>query len=220
LLAALAAVAVRPASAWAATNRAIRIAVLGDSLALGTGASQADGGFIFPAFRELLQRRPGSSIDDLAIGGSTAADVLRLQTPRLERMRYDIVIVCVGGNDVVHRTRSEDFAQTYVELLKRITVLVPGARLICCGVPDVSISPIFAGERASVAALSREADRYARAAASSAGAAYLDLYGVSRAQRDAARFLGRDRFHPSDRGYALFTNALAPVLERLSETLR
>jgi lysophospholipase L1-like esterase len=219
LLAALAAVTFRPSAASAATKRAIRIAVLGDSLALGTGATQADGGFIFPAFRELLGSRPGSLLDDMAIGGATAADVLRLQAPRLTSARYDIVIVCVGGNDVVHRTRSEDFARTYAELLKRVAMLAPGARLICCGVPDVSVSPIFAGERAAVAAASLRDDRYARLAAASGGAAYVDLYGVSRAQHHAARFLGPDRFHPSDRGYALFADALIPVLERLSASL-
>lgn len=196
----------------------MRIAVLGDSLALGTGASRADGGFIFRAFRELLQRRPGSRIDDMAIGGATAADVLRLQTPRLAGTRYDVVIVCVGGNDVVRRTRSDDFARTYAELLRRAGALAPGARFICCGVPDVSVSPIFTDERASIAAASFQDDRHVRVAAAAAGAAFVDLYAVTRAQRNASRFLGRDRFHPSDRGYALFAGTLAPVLERVSET--
>lgn len=220
LLAGFAAVAARPPSASAATERPLRIVVLGDSLALGTGASQADGGFIFPAFRELLERHPGSSIDDMAIGGATAGDVLRLQAPRLANARYDIAIVCVGGNDVVRRTGSAAFARTYAALLHRIVALVPRVQLICCGVPDVGISPIFAAERAAVAAASLQDDRSVRAAAASAGAAFVDLYAVSRAQRDAARFLGRDRFHPSDRGYALFEHALAPVLERIGEEVR
>lgn len=197
-------------------QRPIRIAVLGDSLALGTGASRADGGFIFRAFRELLRRRPGSRLDDMAIGGATVADVQRLETPRLAGTRYDIVIVCVGSNDVVRRTPSADFARMYVDLLERVRARAPGARLVCCGIPDVGISPIFAAERAAVAAASARNDRSVRAAASAAGAAFVDLYIATHAHRDAARLLGRDRFHPSDHGYALFAGVLTPVLERVS----
>ncbi len=211
LVAGLAAALVPPGAR--AASAPIRIAALGDSLALGTGASRADGGFIFPAFREVLLHRPGSSIDNIAIGGATAADVLRLEVPRLAGMRYDAIVICVGGNDVVRRTAGGEFARTYARLLARVRALVPGARLICCGVPDVGVSPLFADERAAVAAASARDDRAVRRAASAAGAAFVDLYAISRAQRDAARFLGRDRFHPSDRGYALFARVLAPVLE-------
>jgi acyl-CoA thioesterase I len=216
LLATAAAAALRPAIGRASTQPAVRIAVLGDSLALGTGASRADGGFIFRAFRELLRHRPGSRIDDLAIGGATVADVLRLETPRFAGTRYDVAIVCVGANDVVRRTPRVAFARTYADLLRRIGAVAPGTRLICCGIPDVGRSPIFADEQAAVAAISARNDRSVRAAASAAGAAFVDLYAVSRAQHDAARLLGRDRFHPSDRGYALFAAALLPVLERVS----
>jgi lysophospholipase L1-like esterase len=105
----------------------VRIAVLGDSLALGTGASRADGGFIFRAFRELLVRRPGSRIDNVAIGGATVADVLRLETARLASTHYDIAIVCVGGNDVVRGTGAAAFARSYMALLQRIGQLAPAA---------------------------------------------------------------------------------------------
>jgi lysophospholipase L1-like esterase len=208
-----------PAAGWATPERPVRIAVLGDSLALGTGASRADGGFVFPAFRELLRRRPGSRIDNLAIGGATAADVLRLEAPRLSGIRYDIAIVCVGANDVVRQTPGAEFGRRYVELLQNIATRARDARLICCGVPDVGISPLFTDERAAVAAASARGDRRIRAAAAAAHAAFVDLYAVTRAQHDASRFLGRDRFHPSDRGYVLFAGALWPVLARVSDTV-
>jgi len=215
LLAAGAAAVLRPAMGWASVPRALRIAVLGDSLALGVGASRADGGFIFRAFRELLRSHPGSRLDDMAIGGATAADVLRLEVPRLAGTRYDIAIVCAGGNDVVRHTPSAAFARTYAELLGRVHALAPEARIVCCGVPDVGLSPIFAGDRIAVAAASARNDRSVHAAAAAAGAAFVDLYALTRAQHNAAPLLGRDRFHPSDRGYALFTAALVPVLERV-----
>jgi lysophospholipase L1-like esterase len=210
----LATIAMALGSPVAADERALRIAVLGDSLALGTGASRADGGFVFRAFRTLLAERPGSRIDNVAIGGATVADVTRLEVARLAGSHYDIAIVCVGANDVVHATPAATFATAYRALLAGIAHVVPAARVVCCGVPDVSISPLFADERSTVRHASVANDRAVRAAARAAGASFVDLFAASRSMRDADRFLGRDRFHPSDAGYAILTNVLTPVLER------
>jgi lysophospholipase L1-like esterase len=208
-------IAARPSHAPAGDVGALRIAVLGDSLALGTGASRADGGFIFPAFRSVLAQHPGSRIDNVAIGGATVADVVRLEVDRLRGTRYTCAIVCAGGNDVVRATPETAFASAYATLLKRLARTVPGARIICCGVPDVSVSPIFADERAATLATAQRDNRAVRRAAHAAGAAFVDLFALTHALRDPQRFLGRDRFHPSDAGYAVLARALTPVLARL-----
>jgi lysophospholipase L1-like esterase len=210
----LAALVPHPRALTRPPDAPVRIAVLGDSLALGTGASRADGGFIFRAFRALLAQRPGSRIDNVAIGGATVADVLRLEVARLAGIRYDVVIVCVGGNDVVRGTSATAFRTTYTALLRRIGELTPTARLICCGVPDVSVSPIFADERIAIHRLAVNDDRAVRAAASAADALFADLFAVTRRTHDADHFLGRDRFHPSDAGYVLLEQALRPLLQQ------
>jgi lysophospholipase L1-like esterase len=212
---AAAALTLRPAPGSASADAPVRIAVLGDSLALGTGASRADGGFIFPAFRRLLQQRPGSRLDNFAIGGATAADVLRLQVQRLAGTPYDIAIVCAGGNDVVRLTPARDFTRTYEALLRRIRSLAPRTYIVCCGVPDVGASPIFNSDHAAIAKASARDNAAVRAAASRARVAFVDLYGPSRALHDTARLLSSDRFHPSDRGYALFSYALSKVIAKL-----
>jgi lysophospholipase L1-like esterase len=195
---------------------AVRIVALGDSLALGTGASTPENGFIFLAYRRLLAQRPGSRIDDLAIGGATAADVLRLQIPRLAYERADVAIVCVGGNDVVRRTEPAHFATTYREVVTHLRSALPHARLIVCGVPDVALSPLFSGRDAtSIARLAAADDRAVRGIAHRSGAAFADLYGLTRRDRaDARTLLSDDRFHPSDAGHAAFAAVLSPLVLR------
>ena len=196
----------------------VRIVALGDSLALATGASRADGGFIFPAFRRLRRTRPGSMLDNVAIGGSTVADVLRLQAGRVAALAPDVAIVCVGGNDVVRRTARASFARDYGALLAALRSAAPRARVICCGVPDVAVSPIFADERASVATLSAADDRAVRAAARAYGARFVDFFAITRNQRDTGeRFFSNDRFHPSDAGYALLSSELWPALSAAAD---
>lgn len=216
-LAALAACARRPPPpprSATPPGRAVRIIALGDSLAFGTGASAPRNAFIFRAYLRVLAQHPGSRLDDFAIGGSTASDVLRLQAPRLANARADAVVVCVGGNDVVHRVATAQFAQTYATLVARVRALQPRARIVCCGVPDVGLSPLFTGaDHDAVARLSRDDDTAVRAVARKAGAAFVDLYATTlRQHADVNRFLSDDRFHPSDAGYAALADALAPAL--------
>ncbi|HWT04875.1 MAG TPA: SGNH/GDSL hydrolase family protein, partial [Xanthomonadales bacterium] len=202
-LAALAACARRlppPPRVAATPGRPVRIVALGDSLAFGTGASAPRNAFIFQAYLRVRAAHPGSRVDNFAIGGSTAADVLRLQVPRLAHARADVIVVCVGGNDVVHRVAAADFARTYARLVARARALQPHAAIVCCGVPDVGLSPLFTGaDHDAVTRLSRENDAAIRAVARRAGAAFVDLYATTlREHGDVNRFLSEDRFHPSD----------------------
>ena len=197
-------------------GRAVTIAVLGDSLALGTGASNPRNGFLFRAYLEVRERYPGSRIDSYAIGGSTAADVLRLQAPRLAHEHADVVVVCAGGNDVTHRVAPGRFAATYATLLARVRALQPRAAIVCCGVPNVGLSPLFTGtDHDEIARLARADDAAVRAAAHRAGAGFADLYtATGAARRNADAYLSDDRFHPSDAGYAVLAAVTAPVLLR------
>jgi lysophospholipase L1-like esterase len=218
-LAALAACARRnppPLRASATPGRPVRIVVLGDSLAYGTGASAPRNAFIFRAYLRVREQHPGSRIDSYAIGGSTAADVLRLQASRLAHARADVVVICVGGNDVVHRVAAADFARTYANLVARVRALQPHTAIVCCGVPDVGLSPLFTGaDHDAVTRLSRQDDAAIRAVARRARAEFVDLYATTMRQHgDVNRFLSEDRFHPSDAGYAQLADALAPALLR------
>ena len=197
-------------------GRPVRIVALGDSLAFGTGASAPRNAFIFSAYLRVRAQHPGSRIDNFAIGGSTAADVLRLQAPRLAHARADIVVICVGGNDVVHRVAAADFARSYARLVARVRALQPHAAIVCCGVPDVGLSPLFTGtDHDAVTRLSRVNDAAIRVTARRAGAEFVDLYATTlREHADVNRFLSEDRFHPSDAGYAELAAALAPALLR------
>ena len=192
---------------------ALRILAVGDSLALATGASRADGGFIFPAFRELLRAYPDSRLDNVAIGGSTAADVLRLQAPRVAASDPDVVVVCAGANDVLRGTSPPRFSATYRALLAALRRAAPRAQIICCGVPDVAASPLFADQPALVGRRSVQYDAAVRAAARAAGAHYVDFFAVTKhgAGHDE-RLFSNDRFHPSDAGYELLRAAFLPVL--------
>jgi lysophospholipase L1-like esterase len=199
------------------TGAPVELVVVGDSLALGTGASDSPRGFAFETYRIIDQSRPGSEITNYAIGGSTASDVVRLQVARLRERRADCVIVCVGGNDVVRAIPSAIFAAAYEELLRDVRRTVPLAALVVLGVPDVSLSPLFADRARAVRALAAADDLAVRAAAHDAGAEFVDLFALTHGRRDPGGFLSADRFHPSNEGHRLIALALLPAVRRALE---
>jgi lysophospholipase L1-like esterase len=164
-------------------------------------------------YRAIDAARPGSEITNAAIGGSTAADVLRLQVARLHERPFDVVILCVGGNDVVRGVSTASFAHSYGGLVTAIRSAAPRAALVAVGVPDVSVSPLFADHARAVQRLSQADDLVARAAVTAAGGRYVDLFTLTQHAHGAAGFLSQDRFHPSDQGHAQIAAQALPVVE-------
>jgi lysophospholipase L1-like esterase len=203
-------------------RRALRIVVLGDSLAFGTGASKPTGGFAWRTYEALARTHPGSRVTNYAIGGTTAADVLRLESGRLTGDAADVVIVCVGGNDVLHRIAPESFAGSYERVIAAVRARDPRALVVCCGVPDVALSPIFSSsETAGVERLTHADDDAVRRIAARNGAVFFDLYALTHRERGrTAAFLSADQFHPSDRGHRLIADALVPLVERALQKRR
>src|SRR5579883_2133239 len=64
---------------------AISMAVLGDSLAYGLGASRPENGLAHLLFGRVREIRPGSTYANFGVPHSTVGDVLRHQVPQLHR---------------------------------------------------------------------------------------------------------------------------------------
>lgn len=218
-LAISAAVLVRPAGAAQPAPAPIAMTVLGDSLALGTGASDPANAFAFRIYRALLATRPGSEVTNDAIGGSRVADVTRLQVPELDP-HADLVVLIVGGNDVVRRTPIRQFASDYARLLEAVRARAPHAAVVACGVPDVARSPLFADSYAKTEAIARADDLAVRTGARTYGAAYVDLFTMTRARGRNPDFFSADDFHPSDAGYAQLERVTLPVVIRALAEMR
>ncbi len=207
------------ASPRVSAGRPVAISVLGDSLAFGTGASEPTGGFAFRLYESIERERPGSEITNDAIGGTTVADVLRLEVDRLRGTHPDLIVVCVGGNDVVRRTDPHAFARSYARLVDAIRREVPQAELVLVGVPNVATSPLFADfDARAIALFSREDDAAVRSNAVRTGAGFVDLFALSQAAKSRPGFFSSDQFHPSDDGHERIAERALPIVERALAT--
>jgi acyl-CoA thioesterase-1 len=195
----------------------VQVAVLGDSLALGVGASDSANGFAFLLYKRVLAQRAGSQVTNFAISGATTADAVRLEVPRLKTAdRPDIVIVAVGANDVIRGHSPAQFAHDYRALVDGLRRAAPRARIVLFNVPDVGVSPIFdVRMQIGLSQLAVIDNRTVDAEARRAGAAVVDFYMLTKGRaNDTSRFLSSDQFHPSDAGHAAIAAFAWPTVQR------
>lgn len=177
--------------------------IVGDSTALGTGASMPQaslGGRIgrrYPRLRICNLARAGARFEDIA-------DQL------IDAGRHDLILIAGGANDVMRLTAQARLAGS-VELALHRAACQAG-QVIVIPAPNVGNAPFFPPPLSWL--LSRRAralHRMVRSSAAAVGAAYVDLYR-ERADDPFARQPGRliadDHLHPSDEGYAVWFDEL------------
>ena len=206
------------------TRSPLRLLVLGDSIAYGTGARRAE---------DTLGRRLSTALATegfdvdlrvLAVPGAVSADlaaqVRRAGSPA-GSPAADLAVIVIGANDLA---RFVPPAQAVASLADAVTTLrSAGTDVVVVPAPDMSAVPFVPPAfRPAVQAASTMLQRLQTAAVEAAGGVVAThAVAVSRAfAGDPAMFSG-DRFHPSSAGYAHIAAALTPtVLETARERRR
>lgn len=188
-----------------------KILVVGDSSAVGVGAS--DPQHSLPGL--LGTRLPAASIENIAVSGERTAAVAR-QLDSASQPHYDLALLQIGGNDVTHVTpiqnATRDLAAT-IDLLKarsdNVIVLTSG---------DFASAPIwpwplnlFYGQH------NRKLQKAFAATSAEHGATYVSIveYEDAHGIKKDASYYAADGFHPNDKGYAGWFDAVEETLSHL-----
>lgn len=165
------------------------IVALGDSLTVGMGATP---GYDYVS---VLSRRIGEPVINAGVNGDTAADALaRLEGDVLSK-NPRLVLVLLGGNDVLQRVLPEESLKNITEIVERIQD--DGAVVILIGIRGGLLRDTF-----------KEGFEHL---ASEKHAGYVpdildDIWNKPS--------LMNDPIHPNDEGYALMAERIEPVLEK------
>lgn len=186
----------------------MRVLALGDSVSYGVGDIGPDcvGAGWVRRFAHLVDA------DDVRNVSHTGARARHLapQLARRDGFRPDVVLVCIGGNDVLRW----DFKPNAIE--RDVTAAVrrlreEGARVVIMGLPNpertAPTSPIIRGVLAERAV---HLQRALVAAAAQGGAEFLDLWDDESVLD--RRYWHIDRFHPSPVGHEALARRSASVL--------
>ena len=189
----------------------LHLALLGDSLAHGTGAARPSEG-LGPRLAAALSAAGLVTVERvLAVPGARSAD-LADQVARGASWRPDLALVVVGANDLVQQVpvhaAAEQLGRAVLALRAR------GADVLVVPAPDLSV---LAAVPTTGRGLVRAASALLRAAqvdaVVTAGGQVLDLDdALSPAFASDPALFSADRFHPSSAGYARIAAALLPAV--------
>jgi lysophospholipase L1-like esterase len=181
----------------------LRLLVVGDSTAVGTGASSAAhslAGLLAAAY-------PHLAIDNRARDGATFADVIgQLAGPG----RYDLVLVQAGGNDVI-RLRDLDQVRADVDRVAALARERSDAVLLMPA-GNVGNARFFWPPLSWwMTARARRLHAIVQEVAVRRGAVYVDLYEDAADDPFVTRpgLYARDGLHPSDAGYRVWWRELS-----------
>lgn len=204
----------RGARRFGGGGQSLTYIVIGDSTGAGQGAQ--DGGDVATQTAEFLARDHRVTLYNLAVSGARMRDILDEQTPRAAALKPDIVLIAAGANDSTHFTPSAEVARDLAGIIAGLRAANPQVKIVATGCPYMGSIPRFAqplrwfagtqGRRINAAIVP-----------------VLNRYGVVNADidhatgpafsQDPSLFSG-DRFHPDNRGYALWTTVLDHALDQ------
>jgi len=193
----------------------LRLAVLGDSMAVGVGVthpSQLPGALLAQALAEEAERPV--RLSTYAISGSTTRDLVP-QVDAAVRDAPQVALIIIGANDVTSRMAVGESARLLAEQVRRLRAVGCGVVVGTC--PDLgTVRPIpqplrSVGHHYSLRLAAAQAEAVRRAGG----------VPVSLANLLAPEFTARhvdmfssDRFHPSAVGYEAATGVLlAPLCQ-------
>jgi lysophospholipase L1-like esterase len=189
----------------------LRLAMLGDSMAAGRGASRRTE---TPAARLADHlRADGLTVTTrvFAVSGARSS-ALAGQVDAAAAWRPHVAVVVIGANDLIHHTRAGRAARDLGEAVRRLRDA--GAEVVVAPAPDLSALP---DTPLGLKPVLRSASMLLRdcqiGAAKAAGAHVADRDHATAAVFAADRSLFcDDRFHPSSAGYAVIAEALRPAV--------
>ncbi len=171
-----------------------KIIAFGDSLVAGVGATSGND------FVSVLSRRIGAPIINSGISGDTTADALARVDRDVVNQNPSIVIVFLGGNDIIQRLPMDQQFSNLRTIIQRIQN--GGAKVIVVGIHN------------DIFGVDYEAGY--RNVASETGAAYVPnaLPGILGNSQ-----LSSDAVHPNDQGYQIVSDRVFPVLQNTINSL-
>jgi lysophospholipase L1-like esterase len=197
------------------------VVIVGDSTGVGTGSPPrySVAGRIASAFE-------GIEVNNLAVVGAKARDVAD-QLRGMQRARADIILIQVGGNDVMSLESPQAFGDSLEAAVAAARARARTVILMPAG--NVGGAPFFLPPASWYFSMrAREFNFIAMHTAQAAGAVFVGLFHEEPEDPFAEApelFYARDGLHPSEHGYALWFGELMrqarfPMLVGQSEQLR
>ncbi|MCU1229100.1 MAG: lysophospholipase L1-like esterase [Acidobacteria bacterium] len=195
---------------------ALTYVILGDSTAAGVGADYQQG--IAVQTTAELSKSHTVTMTNLGVSGARIHDVLKEQLPRAAAIKPDLVLLAVAPNDVTHLTCIGSMRRDLLAIVLRLRAANPNVAIVITGSADMSTPPRIPRLLRGIAgARARAVNRMFVSVAKQQRLTFAPIAAETGPlfKKDPSLF-GPDRFHPNERGYAVWT---AVINRALAEAL-
>lgn len=187
--------------------------VAGDSSAVGVGAVPPEGSVA----GRLAADFPTADVQNIAVSGSKVADAITQLESLPGNARYDLILIQIGGNDIVRLTPYANLKRDLPRLLELAKQHSDNVVQLTSGnVGSSHLLPL--GTRWYYTLRTKAVRNIFLPANAAAGTHYVDLLR-SRANdpyiQDARKYYSPDFFHPSAAGYGDWYTFVKPVVQGL-----
>ncbi len=190
------------------TAKPLRLLVVGDSTAMGTGVPRLEEGLPGQLGRLLGSGRAADGgVAWRAVGrnGATAAEVLGEFAAAAVAAHFDLAVVMVGWNDALRLRSGSEFSRALGTLLDRLHAASPDARLVVVAAPRFDRfaslpNPLRWALGRQARGLTRRAERVAHTHAAVVAPGF------------DGRSVASDQFHPDAAGYQALAEGIADAL--------
>jgi lysophospholipase L1-like esterase len=203
----------------------LTLVVLGDSSVAGVGADAAEDTLTYGVAKALSDQYR-VSLHALGVSGSRLSHVVLDQLPQVEGLEPDIVLVCVGTNDVTHGTTLREAKRQLRLLVAGLAEVAPNARVIVSGLPPAETAAAFHRPLRDLLGLRALLfTRLYRAELTPHGISVFDIAKLTKSAFHGKReMFSADLFHPSSAGYAflasIYGRAVRESLEAATRDLQ
>lgn len=214
----LIAIGVQQTEATAAFQRPVNTAdlfflVIGDSSAVGVGANPPEGSVA----GRLAADFPTANLQNLAVSGSKVKDAIAQLNSLPTDAHYDLILIQIGGNDIVRRTPLTDLEHDVPTLLTLAQQHSNNVVQLTSG--NVGTSKLLPfGTRWYFTVRTKQVRKIFMAANASAGTSYIDLFRKRSEDpyaKDPQTYYSPDFFHPSAAGYGDWYAFVQPVVTQI-----
>lgn len=192
------------------SNPAMRILVLGDSTAYGTGATDS----LLSTAGRLGSLYPEAEVRNLAVNGLKIDGLLKIMDTLDNDEHFDIVLIQIGANDIIRLTPQEDMEKGIAAVLKRVQSL--GDRVIVLHSGNIGESPFFPWYlKPLLSKRSFETREIYMKQAAVYGAQYVDLIDspVAKLLKEKPEtYYAKDFLHLTNAGYGLWFDEIRKQL--------
>jgi len=188
----------------------LKIAVIGDSTAVGQGTDSVKKSFSYQYSEKYLSSQYAElDYTNFAVSGALVKDVLETQIPELSKNYFDLVFVSVGANNVTGMTKTEDFKNDVQLLASKVEL--SGKKVIWLSIPDFITSPVLLPPLNSY--LSSTAEKFnteTKSIVEPKKFKFVDIYNGTRAEfaSEPNKNFSRDKYHPSQDGYKIWARVI------------